>query len=97
MSQSQLSHRCIYRQGLDIARVIGTGRRVADVADTDRPPFFFRYAVGKDRADEPHAAVGMDILAVSQGNAAAFLAAVLQGKEPPIYVAGNIKVFIKNP
>jgi hypothetical protein len=77
MSQCQLSHRRVYGQGLDIAGIIGTCRRIADVADADGAAFFFRYAVGEDRADEAHAAERMDILAVSQGDAAAFLATML--------------------
>ena len=75
--QGQLSHGRVYGQGLDVAGIIGACRRIADVADTDRAAFFVRYAVGEDRADEAHAAERMDILAVSQGDAAAFLATML--------------------
>ena len=77
MRQGQLSHGRVYGQGLDVAGIIGACRRIADVADTDRAAFFVRYAVGEDRADEAHAAERMDILAVSQGDAAAFLATML--------------------
>ena len=77
MSQCQLSHRRVYGQGLDVAGIIGTGRRIANVTDTDRAAFFVRYAVGEDRTDETHAAERMDILAIGQGNTTAFLATML--------------------
>ena len=83
-------------QRLDIAGIIGARRRIADVADADGAAFFVGNAFFKYRADKAHAAVGVNIYAVGQGHAAAFLSAVLQGEQPPVNVAGNIQSFVKN-
>lgn len=80
MGQRNLAEGRIDGKRLDIAGIVGTRRRIADVADADVAAQIFGDTLFKDRADQAHTAVGMNVMSVGQCNAAAFLAAVLESK-----------------
>ena len=80
MGQRNLAEGRIDGKRLDIAGIIRARRRIPDVADADVAAQIFGDAFFKDRADQAHTAVSMNVMSIGQCNAAAFLTAVLESK-----------------